>query len=78
MVTFQEIATRYLWGANEVPADKASPLHIRPDGPGSSVSVDLQEYFLNGPGRFATMEKFSIVQALLRNSRLRRDAPLPH
>jgi hypothetical protein len=62
MVAFQEIATKYLWGSNDVPADKASPTHIRPAGVGSSASTSIQEYMQSGPGRFATMEKFLIVE----------------
>ncbi|BCM25593.1 hypothetical protein [Methyloradius palustris] len=59
--TIVEMTNLYLYGSTTKPQDILSDSLIRASGVTKPFTVDINEY-MAGPGRFATIDKFEIVQ----------------
>lgn len=62
--TIEEMTNLYLYGQKTKPSDLITDQLIRPDDFIKPFSVDINAY-MAGPGRFATLDKFNIVEAFL-------------
>lgn len=70
LITPAEMTKLFLYGSTTVPNDKANPSLIRPENPAPgtyAISVNLQD-FMEGPGRFATAEKFFLLHLFFDSS----------
>jgi len=60
--TIELMTNLYLYGQPTKPSNLVDDVLIRPKSETLPFNVDINEY-MNGPGRFATLDKFNIVQA---------------
>ena len=60
--TAEEMTNLFLYGQKTKPSNLLDENLIRPSNLVTPLNVDVNEY-MNGPGRFATLDKFDVVKA---------------
>lgn len=64
LLTAEEVTNLYLYGDRTVPPNLVDDKLIRPKALSipTSTSVDLNEYMMSGPGRFASPAFFEVIK----------------
>ena len=68
MPTAAEITSWYLYGKPYLPGDRLDPSLIRLPTKTARTKVDINEYMDSGPGRFASLAAFEVVDRFLNSS----------